>query len=222
MATTPSSTSPEVGGPRSAGPSPDDLRERLAGYVPRQRSTVGLRRAAVLVPILVSADRSAVSPSAAVPRLDVLFLLRPTTLSSHSGQVAFPGGGIDEHDSDPVAAALREAEEELGIPRALPMVIGQLDEMNTHTGFHVTPVVALLPTPLVIVPSPAEVAAHFEVPLATLCDPRERRTLRGISRSANMVPKTEVRLHFWVNTPAPIWGVTGLILDNLLRVAAQP
>ncbi len=187
------------------------LRERLADYRPRTRATTGLRRAAVLVPIVVSADR-----------LDLLFLVRPTTLSSHSGQVAFPGGGIDDDDSDPVAAALREAEEELGIARTLPTVIGQLDEMNTHTGFHVTPVVALLPAPLVIVPSPAEVAAHFEVPLATLCDPRERRTLRGITRSANMVPKTEVRLHFWVNTPAPIWGVTGLILDNLLRVSARP
>lgn len=200
----------------------DSIRERLAGYTPRQRSTVGLRRAAVLVPILVGDDRLDVSPSAAGPSLDVLFLVRRTTLSSHSGQVAFPGGGIDDDDSDSVAAALREAEEELGIPRALPTVIGQLDEMNTHTGFHVTPVVALLPTPLTIVPSPAEVAAHFQVPLAMLCDPRERRTLRGITRSANMVPKTEVRLHFWVNAPAPIWGVTGLILDNLLRVIAPP
>jgi len=190
---------------------PAELRLALAGYVPRRRPAGSLRRAAVLVPILVS-------PGAGP---EVLFLVRPTTLTSHSGQVAFPGGHIDPGDASPAAAALREAEEELGIARGRPEIIGELDDMNTHTGFHVTPIVALIETPLVLVPSPAEVASHFKVPLARLADPAERRTIRGLNRPDAARAGSELRLYFWVRTPATIWGVTGHILTNLLSVIAE-
>jgi len=195
MATTPSSTSERL------------IRAALGTYVPRRAASGTLHRAAVLVPIVLS-------PHGA----QVLFIVRPTTLSSHSGQVAFPGGRIDPDDPDAVHAALREAEEELGIDRGRPEVIGALDDVPTHTGYHVAPVVALLEEPITLQPSPSEVASVFRVPLSRLSDPREQRTLRGHRRPHAAPPRAEMRLHFWVNTPAPIWGVTGQILVNLLSV----
>lgn len=199
MATTPSSTSEHL------------IRRALGAYAPRRAASGSLQRAAVLVPIVMTS-----------PGPEILFIVRPTTLSSHSGQVAFPGGRIDPEDADPVGAALREAEEELGIDRALPEVIGALDDLPTHTGYHVAPVVALLRDPLALEPSAGEVASVFRVPLSRLDDPREQRTLRGHRRGGGAWPRAELRLHFWVHTPAPIWGVTGQILVNLLSVLRSP
>jgi 8-oxo-dGTP pyrophosphatase MutT (NUDIX family) len=132
---------------------------------------------------------------------------------THPGQVAFPGGRLDPEDVDQVAAALREAEEELGIPRAAPRILGRLDDLNTHTGFHVTPIVAVLPPGLVLVPSAGEVASTFTVPLAVLAEPRARRSVR-VRRAGGR----EIRLHFWPEHGPVIWGVTGHILANLIDV----
>lgn len=152
------------------------------------------------------------------PPAELLFLVRPETLSSHSGQVAFPGGRIDPDDRDAIHAALREAEEELGIPTELPEVIGALDDVNTHTGFHVRPFVALLPADVPLRPSAQEVASVFRVPLGRLTDPTSRRSLRGSRRPVGGRAGDELRLHFWIDTPEPIWGVTGQILSNLLKI----
>ncbi|MCC6620429.1 MAG: CoA pyrophosphatase [Deltaproteobacteria bacterium] len=146
---------------------------------------------------------------------EVLFLVRPQTMPTHAGQVAFPGGGA-EAGEDAVAAALREAEEELGIPRSAPDVLGCLDDLRTHTGFVVTPVVARLPPDLALAPSPREVDAHFSVPLPALLDPRGIRTARGIR-----VGRVEVTLRFWVDAPHVIWGATGHILWTLLEILGR-
>ncbi len=189
--------------------SADSVRRALAAYSPQTAAIGAARPAAVLVPLVVPPAGDA---------LEVLFIERPLTLSTHSGQVAFPGGGIDPDDADPVAAALREAEEELGIPRAEPQVVGALDQFPTHTGFHVTPIVALVRAPLTLTPSPHEVASVFQVPLPALLDPAGRRTMRGLRRAARVPAGSEPRLTFWVHTPRVIWGVTGHIVDNLLAV----
>jgi 8-oxo-dGTP pyrophosphatase MutT (NUDIX family) len=112
------------------------------------------RAAAVLILLIPRADG-----------LTVLFTERTTTLSAHAGQVSFPGGGVDPEDADDIAAALREAQEEIGLDPGNARVLGVLDEYITRTGFAVKPVVAVLEKNQDWVPSPDEVAHIFEVPL---------------------------------------------------------
>lgn len=103
-----------------------------------------------------------------IPREDgltVLFTERTTTLSAHAGQVSFPGGSVDEDDADEIAAALREAQEEIGLDPQNARVLGALDEYITRTGFSVRPVVAVLENAQDWTPSADEVAQIFEVPL---------------------------------------------------------
>ena len=118
-----------------------------------------ITQAAVLVPIV---DR---------PIPAVVLTLRPETMRKHPGQVSFPGGRIDPGDDGPVDAALREAEEEIGLKRADVEIIGTADRYRTITGFEVTPVVGILPPDLALKAHPGEVAAIFEVPLDYLLDP---------------------------------------------------
>ncbi len=194
----------------------DDLARVLAAALgpvppahPRPRvSSDALRPAAVLVPLLVADSGDA-------PEL--LFIVRPERMARHAGQVAFPGGRTDPDDPTPVATALRETWEELGVPVDLPRVVGGLPPLPTPSGYLVTPVVALLPRGTPLTPAPDEVARHFTVPVPRLLGARGRRTMLANRRSAPGTPP--VPLHFWVETPEVIWGVTGHILDALLTRA---
>jgi 8-oxo-dGTP pyrophosphatase MutT (NUDIX family) len=156
--------------------------------------------AAVLVPIILG------------PAAGVLLTKRTSHLTSHAGQVSFPGGRIDPSDASAEAAALREAEEEIALDPARVEVAGRLPDYATGTGFCITPVVGLLPPGLELTPSPQEVEAVLELPIAVLLDPeapqRRRATFRGRSRE------------FWV-WPHPdhyIWGATAAILVHLARL----
>ncbi len=171
----------------------DDAEARMASGVP-------MRDAAVLVPIIWHDT----SPS-------ILLTLRAANLAAHAGQVAFPGGRIERGETAE-AAALREAAEEVGLDPSLPQVAGQLPHHVTGTGYRVTPVVAFLAPPLTLTPQPGEVAAIFEMPLATLFDPgapeRQRAEWRGRMRD------------YWV-WPHPehlIWGATATMLLSLAKV----
>jgi 8-oxo-dGTP pyrophosphatase MutT (NUDIX family) len=140
----------------------------------------------------------------------VILTQRPRAMRDHPGQVAFPGGKIDPGE-DAITAALREAEEELALPRDAVRVIGTSDIYHTGTGFLVTPVVGVVPPGLPLVPSPSEVEAWFEAPLALLLDPASWATNEVFWRGAN-------RRYLELNWQGfRIWGVTAAIIANLAR-----
>jgi 8-oxo-dGTP pyrophosphatase MutT (NUDIX family) len=160
--------------------------------------------AAVLVPIIHG------------PNPGILLTKRTSTRSSHAGQVAFPGGRLDPGET-PLEAALREAEEEVGLPANLVEVTGRLPDYVTGTGFSISPIIGLLAPGFVPRPAAAEVEEVFELPLSVLLDPsapeRRRAEWKGRKRE------------FWVwpHERHYIWGATAAILVHLahrLRVAA--
>jgi 8-oxo-dGTP pyrophosphatase MutT (NUDIX family) len=163
----------------------------------------GLKRppvpAAVLVPVVLGAEPS------------VLLTKRTSHLSKHAGQISFPGGRIDPGDSGPEAAALREAEEEIGLPTDLVEVLGRMTDHVTGTGYRITPVLAVLPPALTYRLSPHEVESIFELPMHVVLDPdaprRQRQHVNGIWREYWVWPHPD---HF-------IWGATAAILVQLAQ-----
>ncbi|QEL65557.1 hypothetical protein OTERR_20810 [Oryzomicrobium terrae] len=166
----------------------------------------GLRAAAVLFPIV----RHEGTPS-------VLLTQRTSHLSAHPGQISFPGGQVEPEDPSPLATALRETEEEIGLPRSAVEVLGYLPEYFTTTGFRITPVVGLLTPPFALAPDAREVAEVFEVPLAFLLDPANRqrhaREWQGRLRHYYALPYGE----------RYIWGATaGMIVALADALARHP
>jgi 8-oxo-dGTP pyrophosphatase MutT (NUDIX family) len=144
--------------------------------------------------------------------MGVLFTKRTPHLSDHAGQISFPGGRVDATDADAVAAALREAEEEVGLPIANVEMIGRLDTYVTRTGFEVTPCVGFVKPPELYRPDPFEVAEVFEVPLqffrAKASRKLESRMYQGRERFFYAYPWNDYY----------IWGATAGMLNNLIEV----
>jgi 8-oxo-dGTP pyrophosphatase MutT (NUDIX family) len=155
-----------------------------------------LRPAAVLIAVT---DR---------PEPGVLLTHRPDTMASHPGQVAFPGGKL-EPGEDAVAAALREAHEELAIDPAKVRIVGASDSFVTGSGFQLTPVLGLVPHFLTIVPDPREVASWFEAPLRFVLDQANHVHKVGLFQGHERA-YTEIE---WQGHR--IWGITASILSNL-------
>lgn len=147
--------------------------------------------------------------------LTVLLTERTTHLSSHSGQVAFPGGKADPEDADAIDTALREAEEEIGLERRFVHVLGAMPIYTTGSAFLVTPVVALVNSAVTVTANPHEVADIFEVPLRFLMDPANHRhhavDWAGSRREWLSMPYTDGTAERF------IWGATAGMLRNLYR-----
>ena len=141
----------------------------------------------------------------------VILTQRPEHMRNHAGQVAFPGGRIDASDADHIAAALREAFEEIALDPALVHIIGQTDTYQTGTGYHITPVIGVIPPDLPLHPNDDEVADIFEVPLAYLLDPANHQYKTGLWQGV-MRNYYEIQ---WQDRS--IWGATAAMLVNLAR-----
>ncbi len=155
--------------------------------------------------------------------LQVLLTQRTDHLRDHAGQISFPGGRAEPEDADPAVTALREAQEEVGLPHDRVQVIGQMPTYTTVTSYVVTPVVALVQPPFDLVLDSFEVAEAFEVPLAFLMNPAHHRrhlyTYEGGQRQFLSMP--------WSGVDAGgrpreffIWGATAAMLRNLYRFLA--
>ncbi len=143
------------------------------------------------------------------PAPGVLLTKRTAHLRNHSGQVSFPGGRIDPSDASAEYAALREAHEEVGLDPAHAEILGRLPDVVTGTGYRITPVLALLSPGFAITPSPDEVAAVFQLPLAVLLDP-----LAPVKRRTEFSGRTR-EYWVWPHPEHEIWGATAGILVEL-------
>lgn len=176
------------------------VRRRLADHVPKIGPS-GLRPAAVLMPILVSS------------RIDTLLLTRRSqALRRQPGDIAFPGGSVDPEDASPLATALRESREEVGLDSNDVTILGQMDARGTVTGFSITPFVAAVAGPYPFRTN-REVETLIEVPITTLSDPdileiEKRRFPDGSLRSV-------YHYHF---DGHDIWGITGQLIKEFLEL----
>ncbi len=189
----------------------DSVRARFARTLPWEPEAsdealsappLRLRRAAVLVPLVERPEG-----------LTVLLTTRTDHLSSHAGQISFPGGRAEELDSSPIETALRETEEEIGLHRRHIEIVGVLPDHATISAYRITPVVALVTPPFELHADPGEVAEIFEVPLAFLMAGahHERRSLE--------LPAGAGRRSFYAMPYGKyfIWGATAAMLRNLFH-----
>ncbi|MDB5735305.1 MAG: pyrophosphohydrolase [Alphaproteobacteria bacterium] len=179
------------------GPQEIVLRDDVDMDLAAQAVATPAVRASVLLPIIVRAEPT------------LLFTRRTATLAKHSGQVSFPGGRSEPHDISPLQTALRETFEETGIAPGFVSVAGYLDRYLTGTGFDIQPVVGLLAPGFALAPDAREVDEIFEVPLAFLLDPANRR------RESREIAGRQRRYYAFTYKEHEIWGATAAIIVNL-------
>jgi 8-oxo-dGTP pyrophosphatase MutT (NUDIX family) len=180
-----------------------DISKRMPESVVSQLAT-NLRPAGVLIPIVERQES-----------LNVLLTERSAELRHHAGQVSFPGGGMEAHDADITATALREAREEVGIEAHEVDIAGYLNPTPTVTGFAVTPVIGFVRESFILTIDPAEVQTAFEVPLDFLMDQRNEehseREFEGIT-----IPV--VTFHYDGHR---IWGATAAMLLTMRQLLVE-
>ncbi|MDK2777537.1 MAG: CoA pyrophosphatase [Pseudomonadota bacterium] len=170
------------------------LRQRLELHNPRQVHQPDLAEAGVLVALT---DEES-------PHL--LLTRRSANLSSHQGEVAFPGGKRDPEDDSIVVTALREAEEEVALPRDSVCIVGEMDQVVSRFGYLVTPVLALIPPGLEYVANPSELDAVFSVPLSHFRAPPSGYFERG-----------KVRIPSYDFGEFHIWGLTAMMIAEMMN-----
>ncbi|MBV6633587.1 MAG: CoA pyrophosphatase [Alphaproteobacteria bacterium] len=185
-----------------------NLRRIFADYQPRPLAEHAegpvLKPAGVLVPLVNRSEG-----------WTVILTQRTSDLTHHAGQISFPGGRVDADDASPLAAALREAEEEIALQPSRVETIGELDQYRTITRYRITPVIGLIEDPGPLKADPSEVAEIFEVPLPFFLDAanfeRHDRVVDGRHRAFYAVPY-DGRF---------IWGATAAMLRNLCTVVGS-
>lgn len=174
------------------------LRAILAQRPAIEIEAPALKRAAVLIPLVPSDDG-----------WSVLFSRRSINLAAHSGQIAFPGGGVEEGELLE-AAAVREAHEEVGIASERVEVIGRLDDLVTHSGFLVAPFAGIVDQRIDYVLQASEVDEVFEVPIEALLTPQQPE-VRYVQFGSKRYPA-----YFYRYERYEVWGLTGRILKDFL------
>ena len=196
-----------VGAFHGPGIDPPSLNDGEYGWIAQDDDVKPgrVRSAAVLVPLVERPEG-----------ITVLLTQRTAHLKSHAGQVSFPGGKVEPYDDSAEETALRETEEEIGLPREHVEIIGRLGTRTTGSGFHVTPVVGLIRQPVEFDPDPGEVESIFEVPLPFVLNPInhkfETRLIKGLERQFYVMPYD----NFY------IWGLTARLLVALKNTLRTP
>lgn len=169
-----------------------------------EHDTGELKPAAVLIPLIERRQG-----------FNILLTRRTETLRAHPGQISFPGGRIEPEDASVEAAALRESQEEIGLPPERVDIIGRLGSWRTGTGFIIYPVVGVVEVPVRLRPDPCEVAEIFELPLSFLLDPANHKP---------HVYERGGRRHELIALPYGnyfIWGATAAMLHGLYHALAD-
>ena len=179
------------------------LRGILAGRKAIEIDAPQFRRACVLVPLIRNRDH-----------WSILLTRRAENLAAHSGQIAFPGGAVEEGETLE-QAVVREAEEEVGIRERDVELIGRLDDLVTNSGYLVAPFVGVIHEPMEFVMQESEVVEVFEVPLDALLDPSHPQ-VRYVSFRDKRYPA-----YYYVHGAYEIWGLTGRMLKGFLDLAWQ-
>jgi 8-oxo-dGTP pyrophosphatase MutT (NUDIX family) len=184
-------------------PSPTDISHILAAQSRRDSPLQSRNRAAVLIP-LVRSERA--------DDYDLLLTLRTETVEHHKGQVSFPGGAADDNDADEIATALREAQEEVGIPASDVRILGTMDAIAASSLFHITPVVGYLEHAPHLTLQPNEVAEVFYVPLSFFLDPANETT------ETRLIERLLRKVYFYRNGGFTIWGITAVIIRQFVQL----
>ena len=193
-----------------SSPQRDTSRALLAGappqYAPRIRrfTPTDPLRAAVLIPIVGEG-----------PEAGILLTQRAADLKTHAGQVSFPGGRCEPQSEEPVATALRESEEEIGLAPELVDVIGFLPDHLVISGYQVTPVVAQVRPGFLPKPDPVEVAEVFSLPLSFVFDPANHRT------RIRALPDGDIEIYDLSYGARSVWGATAGMLMTLYRAVVE-
>jgi len=161
-----------------------------------------LRKASVLIPVTRHDENN---------ESHIVLTVRSENLNTHAGQISLPGGSRDDQDADDIATALRESEEEIGLPSHAVEVIGQLGDMALPSGFQVTPIVGLIESGLSFTPCPIEVAQIFHAPLSLVLDTN--------AYSSSLMTYNNKQRKIWELNYQEfrIWGATAAILYHLAK-----
>lgn len=181
---------------------PNKLKNHLEHHPPEIKTEWDVRLAAILIPLFYNHGQ-----------WHVVYTRRTDHLDTHQGQVSFPGGAVETHDISPQVAALRETEEEIGIPAGQIDVLGRLDSLLTVTQFQIIPIVGLIPWPVEMQINSVEVARVFSVPLCWLADEKNLEVQKREFR----LDDRPVKVYFYKPYEDEIiWGATARLTLNLI------